>query len=400
MPPLAGSLVLMLLLAVPGGVRACPFCNAVRPTLAQERESSDAVALGELLERTGGRRVFRLHQVVKGEELLPSKEPLAIDSDADLKPGALALLLGVKEETATTGTAGGASPATEEGWKVPAQPGTSPAPAVSWSIVPVNELSWGYFVQSPPLRENAARRLRYFARYLEHEDAQVAEDAYLEFAHAPYHVVAEAAAALDQARLRAWVASDAVPSARKGFYAMALGMATLPADRQRNAELLGEQVRHPGIDQKAGLDGVLGGYLLLRGEEALEQIERQFLANPMSADGHVRHALTALRFYYEFGTEIPHDRQRQALRLLLDRPEFAAAVIADLARCEDWPSADRIASLFAAPRYDAPATRRAIVGFLLVCPGDAARKHLARLRSIDPKTVADVEQALEAPRTE
>ena len=44
--------------------------------------------------------------------------------------------------------------------------------------------------------------------------------------------------------------------------------------------------------------------------------------------------------------------------------------------------------------FDQPATRRAIVGYLLACPEPKAAEYLASLRKHDPKGVAAAEEAL------
>jgi hypothetical protein len=106
--------------------------------------------------------------------------------------------------------------------------------------------------------------------------------------------------------------------------------------------------------------------------------------------------MTALRFYHQYGREISADRLRQSLRQLLDRPQFAAMVIADLARWQDWEAIDKIAGLFDQPGFAEPATDRAIVGYLRTVPGDDGASTLARLRRLAPKRVADAEKALAA----
>jgi hypothetical protein len=260
--------------------------------------------------------------------------------------------------------------------------------------VSVSELSFAYVARAPSSREESAERLRYFARYLEHDDALLAEDAYQEFGHAPFDNVAEVADALDQAKLRQWLTDDGVRDYRKGFYGMALGLAKSADDRKANAELMRKLIDEQSDDFIAGFDGVIGGYLLLAGQGALKHLEERYLANLKSADGHVRHTLSALRFYHEYGRDISRPRLAAALRLLLDRPEFAAAAIVDLARWQDWESLDRIAGLYGRKPYDTPTIKRAIVGYLLVCPGEPAAKHLDQLRRSDPKTVADAEKAI------
>jgi hypothetical protein len=127
---------------------------------------------------------------------------------------------------------------------------------------------------------------------------------------------------------------------------------------------------------------------------ALDLIESRYLSNPHAADGDLRHAASALRFYQEFGRAIPAPRLRAAMRRLLDRPEFAAAVIADLARWQDWDALPQIASLYTQEPAPSTATRRAIVGYLLVCPSPAAARELERLRQFDPDGVRRYERSL------
>ncbi len=247
--------------------------------------------------------------------------------------------------------------------------------------------------RSPSLKTPTIERLHYFANYLEHADPLVAEDAYLEFGHAPFDVVARMADALSGRKLRKWLVDPAVPEARKGFYGLAIALAAPPAERAATAAFLREQIMAPANDFRAGFDGVLGGYLLLAGMPGLELIESRYLANPNSADGDVRHALTALRFYHEFGREIPRPRLAQAAAALLDRGEFAAEVITDLARWEAWDSLPDVVRIYSLPTTDAR-TRRAVVGYLLACPDAEARHALARLRSADPAGVDAAEEVL------
>ncbi len=185
-----------------------------------------------------------------------------------------------------------------------------------------------------------------------------------------------------------------MPPARKGFYALALAFVENEHLRRLHADRLFKMILAPADDFRAGFDGIIGGYLLLRGEGGLKWIEELYLSNPKAADGDVRHALAALRFYHEFGEEIPRERLAQSLRHVLARPEFAEAVVTDLARWQDWSAVDEIAALYTQPAYAEPAVRRAIVGYLLACPKPAAAGQLKRLREIDPQGVAAAEQIL------
>ncbi len=136
--------------------------------------------------------------------------------------------------------------------------------------------------------------------------------------------------------------------------------------------------------------------MLLAGDAGLELIESRYLADPDAAVGDVRHAMTALRFYHEYGREISPQRLCQAMRRLLGRAEFSEAAIVDLARWQDWTAVGTIAALWPASGEAQPSLRRAIVGYLLACPQRQAADALAALRANDPQGVADAESVLSA----
>src|SRR6185295_19585956 len=198
-------------------------------------------------------------------------------------------------------------------------------------------------------------------------------------------------------RLRRWIVDEKVPQTRKGFYGLALGLANGVDDRRKNAEVLHGLILAPASDFRAGFDGVLGGYLLLEGKPGLKLIRDRYLANKDAADGDVRHALTALRFYHEFGRDIPAEQLLSAVRLLLVRPEFADGVVVDLARWQDWSVVQRVADMYGPKEFNSPSIRRAIVGYLTACPNKDAAIQLARLKQTDPTGVAEAERALSTP---
>jgi hypothetical protein len=347
----------------------CPFCTPLKPTLAQLRAGAAIVALAEVEAGDTRSTRIKLHRVFDGARSLDGKDELTVALDVAAPAGALLLVF-----------AGGAADAALD--------------TVAWHGVKVDETSSAYFARSPSPDAPPEKRLAYFARFLENADALVAEDAYLEFAHAPFDVVARLAPTLPMDRVGDWLVDENVPGHRKGLYALVLGLARGENQRRANAETLRRLIVAPEDDFRAGFDGILGGYLLLAGEPGLALVESRYLADPAAADGDVRHALAALRFYQEYGREISKKRVSAAARHLLVRPEFAAATIVDLARWKDWDAPDDIAALYARPEYAQPATRRAIVGYLLACPAEKAAESLKRLRRLDPAGVAEAEQIL------
>jgi len=345
---------------------ACPFCTALKPALSQLRQRAAIVALGEIERTSAGTTSVRIRRFHSGRDRQAEGAQTPIPLDKSLLPGTLVLLFGSGSDNAIT----------------------------DWQVIPVDETSYSYFVRSPKEDVPAADRLRYFTRFLEHPNALVGEDAYLEFAHAPFDQVAAAADVFDMARVRSWLASEAVTPEHKGFYGLVLGLASEDSVRGENARCLLERIDAEDDDFRAGFDGVLAGYLLLDGIQALDHIEQRYLKNPRAADGDVRHVLNALRFYQEFGRVIPRERQQQALASLLARPEFAATVIVDLARLQDWTRVEQIRSLYGREGFNTPAIRATIVGYLQTCPLPAAANALAALRQQDPQGVAAAVEAL------
>jgi hypothetical protein len=352
---------------------ACPFCTAIAPSLCQLRQQAAVTALAEVESEHSAARparsTLRVHRVLEGAERLKGTDTLNVSLDVAARPGTLLLIFGTEKQEA-------------------------PAGELAWHAVAVNETSYSYFARAPSLKTATAERLHYFAGFLEHAEPLIAQDAYLEFGRAPFDEVARVADALPLARMRDWLADPRVPPDRKGFYGLALGLGGDAAMRRANAEFLKALILAPDDDFRSGFDGVLGGYLLLTGTRGLELIETRYLANAHAADGDVRHALTALRFYHEYGHDITAARQRTALRQLLKRPEFAEAAIADLARWQDWEALAQVSALYADKAFAQPAVRRAIVGYLLVCPDAKAAQTLAHLREVDPQGVAAAEEIL------
>ena len=346
---------------------ACPFCTALKPTWAQQREGAAVVAVGEALNSPErGKTEFRVHQVIAGKDRLAAGGTLVVATDAEFRAGALAVLLGRA---------------------------TAAERELSWSTIAVNETSLAYFVAAPTLRASPSSRLTHYLRFLEHDDPAVAADAYQEFGHAAYEDVAKLASALPYDKFSEWLVDRQIPQHRKGFYAIALGFASDEKERRANIELLETIIAEPADDLRAGFDGVIGAYLVLKGEPALDAIEKKYLVNTAARDGDVRHVVTALRFYWEYGRNIPQSRQRQAMRRLLERPEFAAAAIIDLSRSQDWEIVKQVADLYERAKFPQPATRQAVVAYLVACPNRDAAEALAELRRRDPQGVADGEQA-------
>jgi hypothetical protein len=349
-------------------VAACPFCTALKPTLCERRETAAAAVLAEFVSESADAKTFRVHRSL-ADKPWTGDDTLRVAVDWHGKPGALAVLFAEGDPA-------------------------GPLDKLDWSAVGVNETSLAYLARAPSLRAKPAERLAYFVAFLEHADPLIAADVYQEFGHAQLDDIAKIAERLPFAKLREWLLDRQIPQERKGFFGVALGLATTDADRRVNLAVLERVMDAKESDFRAGFDGVLGGYLLLRGEAALAEVTRRYLADPKAAEGDTRHAVSAVRFFYEHDRTIDRERFREAFRPLLDRPPLAAAAVLDLARWKDWRSLAKVARLYGAPDYPQPSTAESVVAFLLACPEAAAAKALAELRAQDPDGVATAELKL------
>ena len=354
---------------------ACPFCGAVGQPLASRRDATAGVAVGEAdgparLQADGVMtQPFLLRQWLSGPLPLP-QAPLMASVTAPVQ-GTAAVFVG-------RGGAGG--------------------DRLAPTAMQADETRLGYLAAAPAVEEPAARRLRWFARWLEHPDPVVAADAFAEFGQASFEAVREAADALPAARLRGWAADPGVDQQRRGFYGLALGLVAAADSGEREAcrKVLFNVIEQPADDFRAGFDGFLAGVLVADGEAGLAALRARGLLEPSARPVEKRQMLAVLRFAWEsLGEEIPQDRVAVATAELLQSPVTAAEATVDLARYRWWAAVDEVASLWTELGDDDPLVRRAVAGYLIACPSPEAKRHAAEIRRLDPDRF---EQAVQASR--
>jgi hypothetical protein len=367
--------VLMLVAIAALAVRsfACPFCNAVTPTFAERRDSATAFVLGEAEQQTDGKWRFGVRHALEGAGVIAVGDTVEIKTDVPLQSGDLAILLAASDE----------DDAPRDAWR--------------WSVMKVDPASYLYFSKTPSTRVPAAARLDYFLPFLDHENADVANDAFAEIGRAPLEAVESVSHGEIVPRLREWILDDALPDDRRGGYGLMLGLTKDPADRAKNAAVLREAIDRESVDFRAGFDGMLAGYLLLEPDSALKLIEERFIASPDARPGDTRHALAALRFCIEYARGPERDEVLKVMRQVLPREAFSAEVVTDLARWKDWKPLDEIVKLYDKPGDEDPQLRRAVIGYLKACPLPTAQTHLDRLRTADPEGVKALERRLSLP---
>jgi len=153
---------------------------------------------------------------------------------------------------------------------------------------------------------------------------------------------------------------------------------------------------------------------LLKRDKGLDVLDKHKLQNKKIPFSETFAAMQALRFMWTYGTgKIAPERLQQSMRILLDRPEMADLVIADLARWKDWSLQDKLMKMYGEGEYNVPSVKRAIVRYMLVSSKDVTnggggavaipphaangQKLLDELRKKDPKTVSEAERFFVVP---
>lgn len=368
---LLSSLFCIAAIAAAGAVLACPFCSAPSLTLTQEIQSSDVVVLAKLVKApsalkqvdgaplitddNSGRTKFEIVEVLKGKKFAEPGRFIETIYFGEGSKELTYLITGVEP------------------------------PVISWSTpMALGEDGREYVTRLPKIMEKEpVEQLAFFLDYLEHEDERLAQDAYDEFARAPFEVVKELKEEMDHGRLVSWIQDPVIPASRRSLYFTLLGVCGKPED----LPMLEKILRSDDRQQKAGLNAAINCYIMIKGPEGLELVEDLFLKNKDADYTDTYSAVVAIRVHGQEVQSIPTERLVKSLRHMLDRPELADLVIHDLSRWEDWESTERLVELFKEADGDSSWVRAPVIQFLQASPEPRAQEYLAELAKIDPKAV-------------
>jgi hypothetical protein len=264
---------------------------------------------------------------------------------------------------------------------------------------PASPCRLGYFQCVTEYDQDAVKGLAYFLPFLETDDVLAATDAFAEFNQARLQDLMELAPALPRMKLRQWIRNPKTDADRIGRYGLLLGLCGNVVDAKFLAEMISdrvletsarlkqhvlakqlaeedevpppeaeEEIDEEEIDFSYHLSGLMKGYLLLRGERALAQLEAQILQDPASTTDQNWAVLFALDF---IGTEvsgrIPNEQLQRAMRYSLRNPATAAYGISTLDSWEDWSAQDEIMTIYDQDQFDNPEIKKAIVSYLKSC---------------------------------
>jgi hypothetical protein len=383
---------------------ACPFCDAPAQTLSEETAAADAVVLARLIkpaapaddaaDPNSGTATFEIVEVLRGKDRLKDTKHLEAVYFGEFDKEQMFMISGLGAD--------------QLDWTTP---------------LPLSKAAEDYVRKLPSVPPSGAERLVFFQDYLENEDPLLAQDAYDEFARAPYEEVIALGPRMHHDKLVNWISDFEINPSRRRLYLTMLGVCGSEADlpllesmitsdfTKMEPALQGivatgiamrgplclpgyiEIVQQQERQKKLGLDALVACYLTLRGADGLDLIDKRFLTDPKVDYTHVYSTIMALRFHGDQDTGVlPKERLLSSIRLLLNNPDFSDQVILDLSRWEDWSVLDRLVEMFK-QADEKSYVRQPVVTYLTVAAeqkgdvGQRATKALAELESLDPDTV-------------
>ena len=395
-------------------LRACPFCLSPPMTLVEEIAASDIVVIAELLKfevvHAGAVQVpqstVRIREFLQGAELsnkfgrFQTGQPIVVRQEIAGVPGDLFLLFGSlpasgaltsTESTFATNTDDGTSNLNDEsnatgndGGIVTADLKTTESASrkiqrtsflipelISWDpYAPVSLEAIRYIRNAPGKSIPQVQRLPYYLGFLENPDPLLSIDAWAEFANATYEDVKAVKDQMPREQLRQWIADPTTTPERLGLYGMMLGLCGNADDAAFLEKQIGA-VPPTGRDDKKffryGTDGLMGGYLLLTGEDGVAFLEQTRLRPDVPADS-VYAAVQAIQFVWSYESSlIPQSRLKSSMRRLLSNSDQRILTITNLARWQDWECWPELEQIFTNECADDRATQRAIVQFAEEC---------------------------------
>lgn len=339
-------------------VLACPFCSAVSQTIRQEIGVMDAVVLAEttlesIRNEESGEVKMRVVRVLKGEEHVAAETFVTVVYFGELEAGRRFMLSGVDP------------------------------PNIQWSALPLTKESEAYVLKVTQLPDDGLERLKFFQKFLQSEDPMLSRDSYDEFAITPYPIVQSLKPFMNHAELVSWIQEPEMPADRKRLYLTMLGVCGTESD----VPMLEKMLTGTEPNARSGLDALIACYLILAGEDGLELVNQQFLANKQAPYADTYAAIMAIRFHGTETDKIPRSALVKSLHLVLDRKDLADLVIPDLSRWGDWSQIDRLVDLFVEAEEDNNWVRVPVVNYLRACPKPEAEAALEKLQKIDPDSI-------------
>jgi len=232
--------------------------------------------------------------------------------------------------------------------------------------------------------------LLYYAKFLDHPDDLIAEDAFLEFARSSDEEVGQVAKKLNPTRLRTLVQNLKLDADRISLFAFLLGNCGDSSD----ADFLCKRIESAQGEDMRALDGLLGGYIALRPKEGWK-LTRDFLNDRHNNFLKKYAALRAVRFYMGWQPAATKTSMLAAFQVVIPDGEMADLAIEDLRRWKQWDLTPLILAQYGKSTHEAPIVKRGILRYALCCPLPEARSFLDRARGRDGELIRELAESLE-----
>ncbi|MCR9197838.1 MAG: hypothetical protein NXI04_04305 [Planctomycetaceae bacterium] len=430
------TLAICFLVAGTTTLHACPFCLAPLQTWSEVVRDADVVCLAKLISADAGEdggtasAVLQVTKSHKGRQFAGG-QTIHVKQYVYGKPGDLFLMTGqlkVPEsrtlvETFATDADGNAVAGSETDrgqGPIPTKDDARQKPTIrqvsatdsertdvesaarkvlTWNhIEATSDTVYDYIVSAPKM--DVDDRLTYFVPFLEHAEPQIAADAWGEFANADYEIICKLRTEFDSQKLRQWITQADTSPERLGLYGMMLGL----CGNQDDAAFLRRQILNGSSDElRFGIEGLMGGLLLITKEQGLAFLEQQLITRSDVTGAESLAVIQALQFAWTYEPDlIAKDRLRSALHPYLQKSSVRELVIRNMARWNDWSGLEKLPPLFEVAAADRDSgTQRAIIGYLLTCRKNESAEEslqqradsvLEEIRTAEPRLVRMMER--------
>lgn len=231
-------------------------------------------------------------------------------------------------------------------------------------------------------------------QHLDHRDADVSNDAFLELAKASDAEIGRLATKLDAVKVRQWLDDPKTPVERLGLYGYLLGACGTAKDTETLQRLLAKSDDRTS----AALSGLLGGLIELQPQEGWT-LALKIINDPKRPYNDKLAVLSSVRFFQAFKADTQRKALLQVLSAILARGDMADMAIEDLRRWQWWELSTTILGLYGQPSHGAPLVKNAIIRYALTCPEQNCTRWIANLRKTEAKLIAEIEESIAFERT-
>jgi hypothetical protein len=371
------SLILSLLLLLNhGSVQACPFCSAQGQTLLGEVGQADMILYGTMknAKRDGdnygsGTTEFHIEKIVKAHPSITGKMvvlPRYIPADPKVEYKHLIFVNLLKNNALD--------------------------PYRGVAVLPKSKIA-EYLVGSMELKgKDAVSRLTYFFNYLDNEDSEVANDAYIEFGNASYADFRKMAEKLPPEKIAGWLLDPNTPLTRFGLYGSMLGH----CGKSEHIATFEQFLNDPRKKQSSGVDGILAGYVLLDRQKGWDYVLK--ILSDEKNEFFLRYAaLRAIRFFWDDRPDVVNRKDLlKGVSSVLEQSDICDFAIEDLRKWQCWDLSEKVFLQAGLETHQVPIIQRATIRYALSLPAPtkASAEFLDRIKKADPEKIKETEELM------